>query len=92
MEEWEGKDDDLDLGSLDLVEEREAMVSLLLEGSEVEVYPRSGPLHLAEELLLLEEMVSWVLEMDPLWGTLYWDPEELLKVSHQKVAQRRFVD
>ena len=86
-EEWEGKDDDLDLGSLDLVEEREAMVSLLLGGSEVEVYPRSGPLHLAEELLLLEEMVcalakvSWVLEMDPLWGTLYWDPEELLKVS-----------
>ena len=50
MEEWEGKDDDLDLGSLDLVEEREAMVSLLLGGSEVEVYPRSGPLHLAEEL------------------------------------------
>ena len=88
MEEWEGKDDDLDLGSLDLVEEREAMVSLLLEGSEVEVYPRSGPLHLAEDLLLLEEMVcalakvSWVLEMDPLQETLYWDPEELLKVSH----------
>ena len=57
VEEWEGKDNDLDLGSLDLVEEREAMVSLLLGGSEVEVYPRSGPLHLAEELLLLEEMV-----------------------------------
>ena len=49
-EEWEGKDNDLDLGSLDLVEEREAMVSLLLAGLEVEVYPRSGPLHLAEEL------------------------------------------
>ena len=50
MEEWEGKDDNLDLGSLGLVEEREAMVSLLLEGLEVEVYPRSGPLDLAEEL------------------------------------------
>ena len=50
MEEWEGKDDDLDLGSLDLVEEREAMVSLLLEESEVEVYPRSGLLDLAEVL------------------------------------------
>ena len=50
VEEWEGKDDDLDLGSLDLVEEREAMVSLLLAGLEVEVYPRSGPLHLAEVL------------------------------------------
>ena len=62
----------MDLGPLDLVEEREAMVSLLLEVSEVEVDPRSGHLHLAEELLLLEEMVcalakvSWVLEMDPL--------------------------
>ena len=50
VEEWEGKDDDLDLGSLDLVEEREAMVSLLLGGLEVEVDPRSGPLHLAEAL------------------------------------------
>ena len=42
MEEWEGKDDDLDLGSLDLVEEREAMVSLLLEGLEVEVTTKHG--------------------------------------------------
>ena len=50
VEEWEGKDDDLDLGSLDLVEEREAMVSLLLGGLEVEVYPRSGPLDLTEAL------------------------------------------
>ena len=50
VEGWEGKDDDLDLGSLDLVEEREAMVSLLLAGSEVEVCPRSEPLHLAEVL------------------------------------------
>ena len=50
VEEWEGKDYDLDLGSLDLVEEREAMVSLLLAGLEVEVYPQSGPLHLAEVL------------------------------------------
>ena len=50
VEEWEGKDDDLDLESLDLVEEREAMVSLLLGGLEVEVYPRSGPLDLAEVL------------------------------------------
>ena len=50
VEEWEGKDDDLDLGSPDLVKERGAMVSLLLAGSEVEVYPQSGPLHLAEVL------------------------------------------
>ena len=50
VEGWEGKDDDLDLGSLDLVEEREAMVSLLLGGLEVEVYPQSGPLDLAEVL------------------------------------------
>jgi len=35
VEEWEGKDDDLDLESLDLVEEREALVSLLLGGLEV---------------------------------------------------------
>ena len=50
VEEWEGKVDDLDLGSLDLVEEREAMVSLLLAGLEVEVHPRSGPLDLTEAL------------------------------------------
>ena len=50
VEGWEGKDDDLDLGSLDLVEEWEGMVFLLLGGSEVEVYPRSGPLDLAEVL------------------------------------------
>ena len=50
VEESEGKDDDLDLGSPDLVKERGAMVSLLLAGSEVEVYSRSEPLHLAEVL------------------------------------------
>ena len=50
VEEWEAKEDDLGLGSLDLVEEREAMVSLLLAGSKVEVYPQSGPLDLAEVL------------------------------------------
>ena len=50
VEEWEGKDYDLDLGSLDLVEEREVMVSLLLGGSEVEDYPQSGPLDLSEVL------------------------------------------
>ena len=50
VEEWEGKDDDLDLESLDLVEEGEAMVSLLFGGLEVEVYPWSGPLDLAQVL------------------------------------------
>ena len=49
-EEWGGKDDDLDLGSPDLVKERGAMVSLLLAGLKVEVYPQSGPLDLAEVL------------------------------------------
>ena len=50
MEGWEGKDDDLDLGSLDLAEEWEGMVSLLLGELEVKVYPQSGPLDLAEVL------------------------------------------
>ena len=48
VEGWEGKDDDLDLGSLDLAEEWEGMVSLLLGELEVKVYPQSGPLDLAE--------------------------------------------
>ena len=48
VEESEGKDDDLDLGSLDLAEEWEGMVSLLLGELEVKVYPQSGPLDLAE--------------------------------------------